>query len=53
VGIGVEAMVLFILIGVALIDGKMWKLVIEQRRHNKQVEQLLGEIRERMKPSAG
>jgi hypothetical protein len=35
------------LLGVALIDGKLWKMVLEQRRHNKAVEQLLAEIRDR------
>jgi hypothetical protein len=36
-----------ILLGVALIDGKLWKVILEQRRHNKAVEQLLAEIRDR------
>ncbi|MBC8872534.1 MAG: hypothetical protein H8E44_24130 [Planctomycetes bacterium] len=40
-----EIMVLIILIGVVLIDGKLWKVVLEQRRHNRRVEQLLAEIR--------
>jgi hypothetical protein len=43
----VEIMVLLILLGVALVDGKLWKVVLEQRRHNKAVEQLLAEIRDR------
>jgi hypothetical protein len=38
-------MVLIILVGVVLIDGKLWKMVLEQRRHNRTVEQLLAEIR--------
>ncbi len=40
-----EVMILLILIGVAMIDAKLWKVVLEQRRHNKAVEQLLAEIR--------
>jgi hypothetical protein len=40
-------MVILILLGVALIDGKLWKVVLEQRRHNKAVEKLLAEIRDR------
>jgi hypothetical protein len=43
-----EFAVWIILLGVALIDGKLWKLVLDQRRHNKAVEQLLGEIRDRL-----
>jgi len=44
-----EAIVIFILIGVALIDAKIWKVMLEQRRHNGQVEQLLAAIRDRLK----
>jgi hypothetical protein len=46
-----EAMVCIILIGVAMIDAKLWKLVISQRDHNRAVERLLAEIRDR-KPSS-
>jgi hypothetical protein len=31
-----------ILAGLVLIDLKMWALVVEQRRHNRVMEQLLG-----------
>ena len=41
-----EAMVCIILIGVALIDAKLWKLVMAQRDHNRNVERLLAEIRD-------
>ena len=41
-----EVMVFIIMLGVALIDGKLWKVVLEQRRHNKTVEALLAEIRD-------
>jgi hypothetical protein len=30
--------VFLILIGVAMIDGKLWKMLIEQRRHNQAME---------------
>jgi hypothetical protein len=43
-------MVFIILLGVAMIDGKLWKVVLEQRRHNKTVEALLAEIRDRSRP---
>ena len=36
-----------ILLGVALIDAKIWKMLLEQRRHNKTFESLLAEIRDR------
>lgn len=42
-----EIIVFLILLGVALIDGKLWKVVLEQHRHNKAVEGLLAEIRDR------
>ncbi|MFP4057460.1 MAG: hypothetical protein ACLF0G_11380 [Candidatus Brocadiia bacterium] len=52
-----NTMVLIILLGVLFIDvamlsieGKLWKAVLEQRRHNNAVEQLLAELRDRMKP---
>jgi hypothetical protein len=38
---------LLTLIGIALIDGKLWKMLLEQRRHNKAIEQLLAEVRDR------
>ena len=41
-----ESMVCIILIGVAMIDAKLWKLVIAQRDHNRTVERLLAEIRD-------
>jgi hypothetical protein len=44
-----EIMVFLILVGVAMIDGKLWKMVLEQRRHNKAVEALLAENRDRSK----
>ena len=46
-----EIMVFIVMIGVAMIDAKLWKAVLEQRRHNKAVEQLLAEIRERVSPA--
>jgi hypothetical protein len=42
-----EVMTIFILIGVALIDGKLWRMMAEQGRHNKAIEALLAEIRDR------
>lgn len=43
----VSIMVFIIMIGVALIDGKLWKLMSEQSRHNRAVEGLLQEIRDK------
>ncbi len=40
-----------ILIGVAMIDAKLWKIVLEQRRHNKATETLLSEIRDKSNPA--
>lgn len=40
-----EIMLFIILVGVILIDGKLWKVVLEQSRHNRAVEQLLAEMR--------
>ena len=40
-------MTFIILIGVALIDGKVWKIMKSQRDHNRTVERLLEEIRDR------
>jgi len=34
-----------IVIGLALIDGHIWKMVREQTRHNKATEAILAEIR--------
>ncbi len=45
-----ETVVFIILLAVALIDGKLWKVVLEQRRHNKAVEALLADIRDRSGP---
>jgi hypothetical protein len=42
-----EIAIWIILVGVALIDGKPWKMLAEQHRHNKAVEQTLSEIRDR------
>jgi hypothetical protein len=42
-----EIMVFIILLGVLLIDAKLWKVVAEQRRHNRAVEAILAERRER------
>jgi len=46
-GVDMEIMVFIILLGVALIDGKLWKITLEQNRHNRAVEVLLKEIRDR------
>ena len=35
-----------ILIGVVMIDGKLWKMVVAQRDHHRKVEALLTEIRD-------
>jgi len=45
-----EAMVCIILIGVIMIDAKIWKIVTMQRKHNTVVEDLLREIRDRSAP---
>ena len=43
-----EIMVVIIVLGfLAMIDAKLWKVVLEQRRHNNAVEALLTEIRNR------
>ena len=42
-----EIMTLIILVGVALIDGKLWKMMKAQREHHKKVEGLLTEIRDK------
>ena len=36
-----------LVIGVALIDGKLWKIMKSQREHNREVETLLSEIRDK------
>lgn len=38
---------IIILIGVVLIDGKLWKIVKAQGDHNRKVEALLTEIRDK------
>jgi hypothetical protein len=45
-----ETMTLIILIGVAMIDAKLWKIMKSQRDHNRTVERLLTEIRDRRPP---
>jgi hypothetical protein len=42
-----EIMIFIILIGVALIDGKLWKMMTAERDHHRKVEALLSEIRDR------
>jgi large-conductance mechanosensitive channel len=44
-------MVFIILVGVALIDGKLWKMMAAQKDHNRQTEALLTEIRDRLPAS--
>jgi hypothetical protein len=46
-GTTMEIMTFIILIGVALIDGKLWKIMKAQRDHHRKVEALLSEIRDR------
>ncbi len=38
--------VIIIMIGVALIDGKLWKMMAAQRDHHRNVEAMLSEIRD-------
>ena len=45
---GINGLVLLILIGVAMIDGKLWKVTLAQRDHNQKVQSLLSEIRDRL-----
>jgi hypothetical protein len=45
-----QVMVFIILIGVIMIDAKIWKIVTMQRNHNRAVEALLTEIRDRSAP---
>jgi hypothetical protein len=42
-----EIMTFIILIGVALIDGKLWKMMASQKRHYERVESLLAGIRDK------
>ncbi len=42
--------IVLILIGVAMIDAKLWKVVLEQRRHDKVMEELLAEFLGRSGP---
>ncbi|MBK7974421.1 MAG: hypothetical protein IPK07_14460 [Deltaproteobacteria bacterium] len=37
-----------IMLGVAMIDAKLWTVVLEQRRHNRAVEALLADLRDRV-----
>ena len=46
-GTTMDWMTLFILIGVALIDGKLWKIMKAQRDHYRKTEALLSEIRDK------
>ena len=39
---------ILMLIGVALIDGKLWKIMKSQREHNRKVETLLSDIRDKL-----
>ena len=41
-------MVFIILVGVALIDGKLWKMMAAQADHNRKTQALLTEIRDRL-----
>jgi hypothetical protein len=43
-----EAAVWLILIGLCFVDWHLWKLVLDQRRHNQATESLLAEIRDRL-----
>jgi len=49
-GTNMEAAVFIILIGVLMIDAKIWKIVTMQRNHNRAVEAVLAEIRDRSAP---
>ncbi|MGA2257531.1 MAG: hypothetical protein ABSG53_22960 [Thermoguttaceae bacterium] len=44
-----ETCVIIIVIGVALTDAKLWKLMLEQRRHNREVEESLAAIADKLK----
>ncbi len=41
-----DLVVIIIMIGVALIDGKLWKMMAAQRDHHRTVEAILSEIRD-------
>ena len=43
-------MTLVILIGVVLIDAKLWKIMKSQGEHNQKVEALLSDIRDKQSP---
>jgi hypothetical protein len=43
-------MTLIILIGVVLIDAKLWKIMMSQGEHNRKVEALLSDIRDKQSP---
>jgi large-conductance mechanosensitive channel len=43
----VAMMTFIILLGVAMIDAKLWKMMSAQKDHNRKVEALLSEIRDR------
>jgi hypothetical protein len=49
-GTVMEVMVFIILVGVVLIEAKVWKIMRAQRNHHRTVEALLTEIRDRMNP---
>lgn len=40
------AIIIIIMIGVALIDGKLWKMMAAQGDHHRKVEAMLAEIRD-------
>ena len=42
-----QIMTIIILIGVVLIDGKLWKMMKSQADHYRKVESLLSEIRDK------
>jgi len=42
-----EVSAFIIMVGVCLIDGKLWKIMKAQRDHQKKVESLLTEIRDK------
>ena len=42
---------ILILIGVAVIDGKLWKMMASQQKHQGKVESLLTEIRDGLRPT--
>jgi hypothetical protein len=40
--------IIIIVIGVVLIDGKLWKMMVAQSSHHRTVEALLTEIRDKL-----